>query len=88
MIHSRYVLEQKVVSLPLECKSHTHINTSTQKATIVLLVLKDSVALARKVLDALGQEVDIKEILRPAGLGSDWLLGEIATREPNSGNEA
>jgi hypothetical protein len=59
-----------------------------QKAIIVLLVLEGSVTLAREVLDALGQEVDMKEILRPAGLGNDWLLGEIATLEPNSGNES
>ena len=49
------------------------------KAVIVLLVLEDSLPLAREVLDSLAHEVDLKEIPRPAGLGDDWLLGELTT---------
>ena len=48
------------------------------KAVIVLLVLEDSLTLAREVLAALAGEVDLEEIPRPEGLGDDWLLGELA----------
>lgn len=58
-----------------------------EKAVIVLLVLEDSLNLAREVLAALCGEVDLEEIPRPAGLGDDWLLGEIAILEPGSGEE-
>ncbi len=57
-----------------------------EKAVIVLLVLADSLRLAREVLGALGAEVDIEEIPRPAGLGDDWLLGELAALGPDAGD--
>ena len=56
-------------------------------AIIVLLVLDDSLILAREVLAALAGEVDMEEIPRPAGLGDDWLLVELAALEPNAGEE-
>ena len=59
-----------------------------REAVIVLLVLEDSLALARDVLDALAGEVPLEEIPRPAGLGDDWLLSELATPEPDGGEEA
>ena len=49
-----------------------------REAVIVLLVLEDSLELAREVLAALAGEVAVEEIPRPDGLGGDWLLGEIA----------
>ena len=48
------------------------------KAVIVLLVLDDSLSLARDVLAALVGELDIEEVPRPAGLGDDWLLADLA----------
>jgi len=58
-----------------------------ERAVIVLLVLEDSLTLAREVLAALSGEVDMEEVPRPAGLGDDWLLAELATLEPGSGEE-
>lgn len=49
-----------------------------REAVIVLLVLEDSLELAREVLAALAGEVAVEEVPRPDGLGGDWLLGEIA----------
>ena len=57
-------------------------------AVVVLLVLEDSLPLAREVLAALADEVDIEEIPRPAGLGDDWLLAELATAGPHPGEVA
>ena len=59
-----------------------------REAVIVLLVLEDSLALARDVLGALAGEVPLEENARPAGLGDDWLLGELATAEPDGSEEA
>lgn len=47
------------------------------EAVIVLLVLDDSLELAREVLAALAHEVAVEEVPRPHGLGGDWLLGEL-----------
>ena len=58
------------------------------EAVIVLLVLEDSLPLAREVLAALAAEVDLDEIPRPAGLGDDWLLAELATPGPHAGEDA
>ena len=55
-------------------------------AVIVLLVLDDSLALARDVLAALAGELDIEEIPRPAGLGDDWLLADLAAHETDDGD--
>ena len=57
-------------------------------AVIVLLVLEDSLPLAREVLAALADEVAIEEIPRPAGLGDDWLLAELVTPGRNAGEDA
>ena len=56
-----------------------------EKAVIALLVLEDSLQLAREVLDAVAGEVSLEEIPRPAGLGDDWLLGELAAPGPDAG---
>ncbi len=57
-----------------------------EKAVIVLLVLEDSLQLAREVLGAVADEVSMEEIPRPAGLGDDWLLGELAAPGPDTGD--
>ncbi len=59
----------------------------SEEAVIVLLVLEDSLTLAREVLAALAGEVDLKEVPRPAGLGGDWLLGELAIHGRDAGEE-
>lgn len=58
-----------------------------REAVIVLLVLDDSLELAREVLAALAGEVAVKEVPRPDGLGGDWLLGEIDHAGPGAGEE-
>ena len=58
-----------------------------REAVIVLLVLDDSLELAREVLAALAGEVAMEEVPRPDGLGGDWLLGEIGHAEPGAGEE-
>ena len=59
-----------------------------ERAVIALLVLEDSLRLAREVLTALADEVVLEEIPRPAGLGNDWLLGEIGIPGPEAGQES
>ena len=58
-----------------------------REAVIVLLVLEDSIELAREVLAALAGEVEMEEVPRPDGLGEDWLLGELAETGPAAGEE-
>ena len=50
-----------------------------KKAIIVLMVVEDFLADARSILDSLRTEVFLPEIARPADLGDDWLLRELAT---------
>lgn len=47
------------------------------KALIVLLAVPDTMDLTRGVLAALGNEIPIKQIPRPANIGDDWLLTEL-----------
>ena len=58
-----------------------------REAVIVLLVLEDSLELAREVLAALAGEVETEEVPRPDGLGEDWRLGELADTGPAAGEE-
>ena len=53
-----------------------------KKAVIVVLVVEDFLAAARSILTSLHTEVQLKEIARPADLGDDWLLRELATEPP------
>ena len=53
-----------------------------KKAIIVLLAVKDFIGAARAILDALKQEVPLIEIPKPADLGDDWLMAELATESP------
>jgi hypothetical protein len=50
-----------------------------KKATIVLLVVEDFVSVGRSILTSLRSEVPLTEIPRPADIGEDWLLRELAT---------
>jgi hypothetical protein len=55
------------------------IRTAERKrAVVVLLAVKDFIAVARKILEALKQEVPLEEISRPADLSDDWLMSELA----------
>ncbi len=49
-----------------------------KKAVIVLMVVQDFLPTARSILDSLNKEVSINEIPRPAEIGDDWLLNELA----------
>lgn len=50
-----------------------------KKAIIVLLVPDDFLSTARSILASLKSEVPLAEIPRPADIGEDWLLRELAT---------
>lgn len=50
-----------------------------KKAVIVLLIVDDFRTVARSILDSLKNEISFAEISRPADLGDDWLLRELAT---------
>ena len=52
-----------------------------KKAVIVVLVVEDFLAVARALLTSLQSEVQISEIPRPADIGDDWLMKELATEE-------
>jgi len=52
-----------------------------KKAVIVALVVEDFVAVARSLFASLQNEVAIAEIPRPADIGDDWLMKELATEE-------
>ncbi len=49
-----------------------------KKAVIVLMVVEDFLQTARLILDSLKSEVSLNEIPRPAEIGEDWLLNELA----------
>ena len=54
-----------------------------KRAVIVLMVVEDFLAVARPLLASLAKEVQLSEIARPADLGDDWLLKELATESPS-----
>jgi Domain of unknown function (DUF4911) len=49
-----------------------------KKAIIVLLAMGDFLDTARSILDALQREVPLVEIPRPADVGDDWFMAELA----------
>lgn len=49
-----------------------------KKAIIVLLAMPDFVDSARAILESLRQEVPLQEIPRPADMGDDWFMAELA----------
>lgn len=56
-----------------------------EEAVIALLVLNDSLELAREVLAALAEEVAMEEVPRPARPGDDWLLAGLDAGGPDAG---
>lgn len=54
-----------------------------KKAVIVLMVVEDFLCIARSVLSSFKNEVSLTEIPRPAGIGDDWLLRELAAEAPS-----
>lgn len=48
-----------------------------KKAIIVLLVVEDFLDVGRAVVACLKNEVPLAEVLRPEGIGDDWLLQEL-----------
>lgn len=52
-----------------------------KKAVIVLLVAPDFSETARSILASLNNEVALTEVPRPADIGADWLLNELAIQE-------
>ena len=49
-----------------------------KKAIIVLLAMPDFVAIARRIIDSLKQDIRIAEIPRPTGMTDDWFMLELA----------
>lgn len=49
-----------------------------KRAIIVLLAMNDFLDTARCILDALKRDVPLGEIPRPADVGDDWLMTELA----------
>ena len=50
-----------------------------KKAIIALLAVDDFIGTARSILTSLKDEIPLVEIPRPAQMGEDWLLLELAT---------
>jgi hypothetical protein len=50
-----------------------------KKAIIVLLTTDSFLSTARSLVQALQQEIGLSEIVRPAEIGEDWLMRELAT---------
>lgn len=54
-----------------------------KKAVIVLMAMDDFLSTARSILTSLKNEVSLTEIPRPAEIGEDWLLRDLATESPS-----
>jgi hypothetical protein len=54
-----------------------------KKAVIVVLILEDFLAVGRSLMDSLKSEIELSEIPRPADVGDDWLMQELATESPS-----
>jgi len=52
-----------------------------KKAVIVVLIVEDFLAAGRALMDSLKSEIRLTEIPRPADVGDDWLMKELATDE-------
>ena len=52
-----------------------------KKAVIVLMAMDDFLSTARSILTSLKNKVPLTEIFRPAEIGEDWLLRELATSD-------
>ena len=49
-----------------------------RKAVIVFLVVEDFLPVARGLVAALHDEIQLREIPRPPEVGDDWLMNELA----------
>ncbi|HEY3305718.1 MAG TPA: DUF4911 domain-containing protein [Candidatus Binatia bacterium] len=54
-----------------------------KKAIIVVLIVEDFLAVGRSLMDSLRSEIELTEIPRPADVGDDWLMKELATESPS-----
>jgi hypothetical protein len=54
-----------------------------KKAVIVVLIVEDFLAVGRSLMDALKSEIELSEIPRPADVGDDWLMQELASESPS-----
>lgn len=52
-----------------------------KKAIIVLLAMPDLLTVTRNIIESLQKDVPLAEISRPADLGDDWLLLDLARKE-------
>ena len=50
-----------------------------RKAVIVFLVVEDFLPVARALVAALHEEIQLNEIPRSPDVGDDWLMNELAT---------
>jgi hypothetical protein len=51
------------------------------RAVIVILAVEDFLETARAIVTSLRDEVPFAEVSRPADLGDDWLLRELACEQ-------
>jgi hypothetical protein len=58
-----------------------HRRTQHKKAVIVILIVEDFLDDGRALLASLQREINLTEIPRPAEVGDDWLMTELATEE-------
>ena len=54
-----------------------------KKAVIVVLIVEDFLADGRALLASLQSEINLIEIPRPADVGDDWLMTELAMESPS-----
>ena len=68
---------------PVEPQSYSEHSRTVErnKSIIVLLVVEDFLTVARSLLASLQSEVHLTEIPRPADIGDDWLMNELAVEE-------
>ncbi|HEY2986616.1 MAG TPA: DUF4911 domain-containing protein [Candidatus Binatia bacterium] len=52
-----------------------------KKAVIVVLIVEDFLAVGRSLMASLRHEIQLTEIPRPADVGDDWLMRELADEE-------
>ncbi len=54
-----------------------------KKAVIVVLIVEDFFDDGRALLASLQSEINLTEIPRPAEVGDDWLMTELAAESPS-----
>ncbi len=51
-----------------------------KQAIIVLLAMPDFLTVTRNIIDSLQKDIPLTEIARPADIGDDWLLADLARK--------